>query len=79
MHFGSSIKGRHIDLSSKAKGGYKFIIIIIQGDIAYFMQSLLVLTPFCWSNIMQRSRLVLISIACSKVNAENHRHLHTAG
>ena len=72
MNFASSCKISHIDLSTKTKGWDKFIIIIIEDNVADFKQCLFVLTFSGWGYVVKGSRTILNTVAGCKVNTYNH-------
>ena len=78
MYFSPSAEIGKIDFSSKAKGRHQFVSIVVEHDVADLMECLLVLTAFGGSDVVQRSGLVLYSITGCEINADDHRHLHSA-
>lgn len=79
MYLIHCIECRHVDLRTKAEGRHEFVVVVIQHDVTYFMESLLVLASRVRCDVMQRSGLGLHAIASCEIYADYHRHLHSAG
>lgn len=78
MDFSTCVEVGKVDFSTKSKARDQFVSIVIQDDIADLVDSLLVLAPLDWSDIVQGVGLILDAVAGSKVDADHHGHLHAA-
>lgn len=79
MHLSAGVEVWKVDLCTKAKAGDELVSIVIQDNIAYLVNGLLILTLLDRSDIVQGVGLVLDAVAGSEVDADNHGHLHATG
>lgn len=77
MDLVSSREVRHTDFGSKAESRDQFISIVIEDDVADFMECLLILALFAIADVVERLRLILEAIASCEIDADYHGHLHS--
>ena len=79
MHFVIGVEVWHVYLRAKAKGRHEFVVVVVQHDVADFMEGLLVLASRVRRHVMQRSGLGLHTVTGREIYADYHRHLHAIG
>lgn len=71
-------EGGHVDFGSEPKAWNQLVSVIVQDDVTDLMKSLLVLTSFMGSVMMQRTRGSLNSVAGCEIYADYHGHIHAS-